>query len=192
MERYTIRDSIGATILRSAGAHEKIEIHGRYTATCKDRYGNVKWDDVIENVIATIGKNLLLDTGLAGSAYTVTGPYMGLISSVSFTGVSVSDTMASHSGWLEAGSTNAPTYSGSRQTCVFSSASGGAKQLSAALAFTMTGPGTVEGLFIVYGTGASSTIGNTSGTLFSAGTFTGGAKAVGSGDVLSATYSVSI
>lgn len=78
--------------------------------------------------------------------------------------------MTSHSGWLEAGSTNIPTFS-ARIACVWSAASSGGKALSAGLTFTFTSSGTVEGGFIVGGpTGSSSTIGNTGGTLFSAGT----------------------
>jgi hypothetical protein len=41
-------------------------------------------------------------------------------------------------------------------------------------------------------TGAVTTIGNTSGVLFSAGAFNGGNKAVSSGNVVTVTYSVSL
>ena len=56
-----------------------------------------KWDNLAPNVVTTVGGNLALDTYLAGSGYTVTGPFMGLIGAVSYTGVPViGDTMASH------------------------------------------------------------------------------------------------
>ena len=42
----------------------------------------------------------------------------------------------------------------------------------------------VKGCFLVLGTGALSTIDNTAGTLYSAGTFTGGDKTVSNGDTL--------
>ena len=140
------------------------------------------------NVVTTAGKNLALDTFLAGSAYTVTGPYIGLITSTSYTGVSAADTMSSHSGWLEAGSANNPHYSGSRGTAVFATASAGSKSLSAALSFSITSSGTVEGAFLVYGSGASATIDNTSGTLYSAGLFTSGDQAVTNGGILLVTW----
>src|SRR6266404_1532570 len=100
-----------------------------------------KWHDTAPNVVATVGKNLALDTYLAGSSYTVTGPYLGLISSTSFSAVAAGDTMASHSGWLEAGNANAPTYTSPRKTAAWSAASAGAKALSAALSFAITGTG---------------------------------------------------
>lgn len=150
------------------------------------------WSDLFPNVVCTVGKNVMLDAALAGSAYTVVGPYMGLISSTSYSAVAVGDTMASHAGWLEAGATNAPTYTAPRKTCAWSAASGGSKALSASLSFSMTGTGTVKGCFIVYGTGALSTIDNTAGTLYSAGLFTGGDQPVVNGNTLAVSYSTSL
>lgn len=170
---------------------EAVKLSGRYIAECRDKEGNLKWRDEIENLVTTVGKNLALDTLLAGSAYTVTGPYMGLISSVSYTALNAADTMSSHAGWLEAGNANAAAYSGSRKTAVFSSASAGSKALSAALAFTFTGSGTIKGAFVVLGSGASATIDNTGGTLYSAGLFSGGDKTVASTDVVNVSYTAS-
>lgn len=171
---------------------EGLAIHGRYEIECLGPDGQVKWRDTIENVVATVGKNLALDTFLAGSSYTVTGPYMGLISSTSFTAVAAADTMASHGGWLEAGNANAPTYTAPRKTCAWSAASAGAKAMSASLTFAITGTGTVKGAFIVFGSGAVTTVDNTSGTLLSAGLFSGGDKVVGNGDSVSASYTLSL
>jgi hypothetical protein len=170
-----------------------LHVKGRYHVECFEFAGGKKlWTAEIDNTVVTVGKNAMLDNFLAGSSYSVTGPYMGLISSASYSAISASDTMASHSGWLEAGSANAPTFSGTRQTAVFSSASGGSKALSAALSFTMTGSGTLEGAFIVLGSGAVATIGSTAGTLFSAGTFSGGSQAVVSTNVVNVSYSASV
>jgi hypothetical protein len=133
-----------------------------------------------------------LDAFLAGSAYTVVGPFMGLISSVGYSAVAAGDTMTSHAGWTEAGATNAPTYTAPRKTCVWSAASAGAKALSAALSYAITGTGTLKGGFIVFGTGALSTIDNTAETLWSAGLFTGGDRIVANLDTINASYSVSL
>ncbi len=184
-------DASGAALVRSGGVSEATAAHGIYTVECV-RNGEIIWTDTIENVVATVGKNLALDTYLAGAAYTVTGPFMGLISSTSYTGVLAADTMTSHGGWLEAGNANTPTYTAPRKTAVWSAASAGAKSLSAALSFAITGTGTVKGAFLVYGSGAVSTIDNTSGTLYSAGLFTGGDRAVLSGDTLNISYSTSL
>jgi hypothetical protein len=171
---------------------ENGRLHGRYVAECFDKDGNLKWKDNIDNLITTVGKNLSLDTILAGSSYSVVGPFVGLISSVSYTAVAAADTMASHSGWLEAGNANAPTYTAPRKTAVFSAASAGAKALSAALSFAITGTGTIKGCFVAFGTGALSTIDNTAGTLLSAGVFSGGDKVVGNGDTVNVSWSLSL
>lgn len=192
MEKLFGQENLDAKVSRGGLFGEEAKLHGRYHCVCRDKDGNVKWEDWIENTVATVGKNLSLDTILAGSAYTVTGPYMGLISSASYSAISAADTMASHAGWLEAGSANAPTFSGTRQTAVFSAASAGAKALSAALTFTFTGSGTVKGAFIVFGSGAVATLGSTAGTLLSAGLFSGGDKTVASSDTLSVSWSLSM
>lgn len=175
----------------SSDSSESAELHGRYVATLRDRTGRVKWTVAINNVVTTVGKNLALDTFLAGSSYTVTGPYMGLISSVSYSATSAADTMASHAGWTEAGITNAPTYT-TRKTAAWSSASAGSKALSASLTFTFTGSGTVKGCFLVFGSGAVATVDNTSGTLYSVGVFSGGDRIVSSGDSLAVSYTASL
>lgn len=196
-EKLNAIDKMGATILRGAGIGEIILAQGRFTVRCIGPNGRVKWTDTIKNTVMTEGKNLALDTFLAGSSYTVTGPYMGLISSVSYTAIAAGDTAAQingTNGWKEAGSsTNYPLYTTPRKTCVWSAASAGSKALSAALSFPIiTTGGTVKGAFVIYGTGAVSTIANTSGTLLSAGLFTGGDKVVGVGDTLQVSYSLAL
>lgn len=191
-EKMNLVDANFASVIRGAGASDQLGIVGVFEATLLDRNGNVVWTDRFRNTVVTVGKNLALDTFLAGSSYTVTGPYMGLISSTSYSAIAAGDTMASHAGWLEAGNANTPTYSGTRKTAAWSAASSGSKALSSALSFSITGSGTVKGCFLVYGSGAVNTVDNTSGTLFSAGLFSGGDKIVGNGDTLNVSYSVSI
>jgi hypothetical protein len=191
-ERAPARDCNDASVIRGSGLGEHAEAHGRYEIECIGADGRLKWRDVIENVVATVGKNLMLDTAFAGAAYTVAGPFMGLISSTSYTAVAAGDTMASHAGWLEAGGANAPTYTGNRKTAVWSAATAGGKALSAALSYAITSTGTVKGAFLVYGTGAVATKDDANGVLWSAGTFTTGDKAVVNGDTLNCNYSSSL
>lgn len=185
-------DQPDAAIAKGVKIEDMLKLSGRYTVECRGADGELKWADTIENLVTTVGKNLMLDTLLAGSSYSVTGPYLGLISSVSYSAISAADTMSSHAGWLEAGNANAPTYTSPRKTAAFSAASGGTKALSSNLTFAITGTGTVKGAFLVLGSGAVSTIDNTSGTLYSAGLFTGGDKAVSNGDTLSVSYQSSL
>lgn len=151
----------------------------------------LKWADTAENIVTTVGKNLALDTYLAGSGYTVTGPFMFLINTNASAAV-VGDTMASHSGWLEVGGANAPTYTAPRKTAAWSSASSGSKALSSALSFAITSSGSVGGCGLVFGAGAVNTIDSTAGTLYSAGAFSGGTKTASNGDTLSVSYTASL
>lgn len=171
---------------------EAANAQGRYDVECIGPNGQVLWRDTIENTVMTAGKNLALDTYLAGSSYTVVGPYLGLISSSGYSAIAAGDTMSSHAGWTEAGNANAPTYSGNRKTAAWSAASGGSKALSSALSFAITGSGTVKGAFLIYGSGAVNTVDNTSGTLYSAGLFSGGDKTVGNGDTINVSYTASL
>ena len=52
--------------------------------------------------------------------------------------------------------------------------------------------GTIKGAFMVYGTAASATKDDTGGTLWSAGTFASGDKAVVNGDTLNVSYNTSL
>jgi len=187
-------DHAVATLQANAIGNETVGMEGVYHVVCRDKDGNVKWEEQLPNLVNAVGKQLMLDTLLKGSSYTVVGPFLGLISGASPT-FAASDTMASHGGWTEF--TNY-TVGGSavRGTAVFASAtstgttpSNVTTSAATAITYTITGAGgTVGGCFLVTGSGASSTQGNTSGTLYSAGAFTT-AKITTAGDTVSVTYS---
>jgi hypothetical protein len=179
---------LGAQLMVGDNCHAA----GHFVVECYGADGELKWSDTFPNTVVTVGKNAMLDAALAGSSYSVTGPYMGLISSTSYSAISAADTMSSHAGWLEAGNANTPTYSGNRKTCAWSSASAGAKALSSALSFSITGTGTIKGCFILFGSGALNTKDDTNGTLYSAGLFTGGDRAVINGDTVNVSYTTSL
>ena len=193
-EKQGFGDSALATLQTSAAGQESVGMEGCYHVVCRDADGNVKWEEQVPNLVNAVGKELMLDTLLKGSSYSVTGPYLGLIDGASPT-FAAADTMSSHSGWTEF--TNY-TVGGSavRGTAVFASASSTGTTPSnvttsaaTAIVYTITGGGgTVSGCFLVTGSGASSTISNTGGTLYSAGAFTT-AKVTTAGDTVSVTYS---
>ena len=183
MEHIDPSDAANASVMRGAGSAETIAPRGCYVVECVGADGAIKWRDTIANLVTTVGKNLLLDTILGNSAAGAV--VMGLKGTGS---AAAGDTQGSHAGWLEVGGANAPTYSGTRKTPSFSAASGGSKTTSAATSFSITGTGTVAGCFI--NLAGSSTVDNTTGTLFSAGDFSGGSKSVTSGDTLNCTYTL--
>lgn len=180
-----------AGLVAAPDASESMQIKGVFRLE-HWRDGELIHAEDYRNTVTTVGKNHMLDTELAGSAYTVTGPYIGLISSASYSAIAAGDTMSSHAGWLEAGNANAPTYTSPRKTLSFSAASGGSKATSSSASFAITGTGTVKGSFVVLGSGALTTIDNTGGTLLSAGLFSGGDRAVINGDTLNVSYTLSL
>jgi len=188
------RDSLirGASVFTAnmlARVSEELEAFEAYMAAMTE----VKWDQYAPNVVTDVGANAMLDAALAGSAYTVTGPFMGLIGAVSYSSVPVAaNTMASHATWTESGATNAPTYTAPRKTIAWNAASARSKGPSAAPVFAITGTGTAKGVFLCFGSGAVSTIDSTAGTLYSAGLFTGGDQAVVNTNTVTVTYSTSL
>jgi hypothetical protein len=172
---------------------ETVGIEGVYHIVCRDADGNIKWEEGFPNLVNAVGKQLMLDTLLSGVSYTTVGPYLGLISGTGLT-FAAADTMSSKT-WTEF--TNY-TVGGSavRGTAVFASATSTGTtptnvttKTATAITYTITGGGgTVGGCFLVTGSGASTTQGNTSGTLYSAGAFAT-AKVTTAGDTVSVTYS---
>ena len=194
-EKGGFGDNATITLNAGAAANETVGIEGFYEVKCHDKDGNLKWEDSFPNLVNAEGKELMLDTLLKGSSYSVTGPFLGLISGASPTFGTGSDTQTSHAGWTEF--TNY-TVGGSavRGTAVFASAtstgstpSNVTTSAATAIVYTITGAGgTVGGCFLVTGTGASSAQSNTGGVLYSAGAFTT-AKVTTAGDTVSVTYS---
>lgn len=145
-----------------------------------------KWEDDIHNVITTVGANEFEDKYLGGSAYTA-----AIVMGLKGTGSAViADTQASHAGWLEVGLANAPAYTGNRPVPTLGAAAAKVKATSSAVNFAFTSGGTVAGCFI--NQGGSATKDNTTGTLFSAGDFTGGSKTVANGDQLNVSWQVTV
>lgn len=180
-ESVNLGDSSDAKVTRGARHVEKLNLSGYYTAVCRDKDGNVKWTDTIKNLVTTVGGNFALDTIFANSAGGAV--VMGLCG----TGTkALADTQASHAGWTERGGANAPVYTGNRPTPAFSAAAAKSKSTSSAVSFAFTSGGTISGCFI--NIGGSATKDNTTGTLYSAGDFTGGDKIVANGDSLAVSY----
>ena len=187
-------DNAEISLQANVAGTETVGIEGHYHVECRDAEGNLKWTDSFPNLVNAIGKQLMLNTLLAGTSYTTVGPYLGLIGTTSPT-FAASDTMTSHTGWTEFVNY---TVGGSavRGTAVFSAATSSGTTPSnvttaaaAAITYTITGAGgNVTGCFLVTGSGASSTQSNTGGTLYSAGAFAT-AKTTTAGDTVSVTYS---
>ena len=189
-------DNAIATLQANVAIPEGMSAEGFYHVECRDAQGNLKWEEEFPNLVVAIGKQLMLDTLLKGSAYTVVGPFLGL-TNASLT-PAATDTMTTLIGGGKEFTNYTVSGSAVRGTTVFASAtSTGAtpsnvtSSTATAITYTITGAGgTVYGCFLVTGTGAVSTQSSTAGTLYSEGNFTV-AKATTAGDTVSVTYSTS-
>ena len=187
-------DHAQVTMQSNVAGSESIGIEGVYHVVCHDADGNIKWQDEFPNLVNAVGKELMLDTLLSGTSYTTVGPFLGLISGATPT-FAAADTMSSHGGWTEfanytvGGSAVRGTASFSSATSTGTTPTNVTTKTASAITYTITGAGgTVGGCFLVTGSGASSTLNNTSGTLYSAGAFAV-AKVTTAGDTVSVTYS---
>ena len=189
-------DASSVSVTRGAQHNETLGIQGFYEVKCYDADGNLKWEDTAPNLVTAVGKQALFDfyfgaTGTAGG--TAAGAnYLGLCGGTAT--YTAADTMASKT-WTEVGGTNAPAYTGNRQSVSWTAASSSGTSPSnvttktgSALTFSMTSSGTVNGCFINGGASGTATKDTTTGVLYSAGNFTGGSKTVANGDSLAVTY----
>ena len=189
-EKVDAQDSLGATALLGGSVSEQLSVTGRYDVKCLDADGNLKWEDSIENLVVTVGKNDLLDKYFAGSAYTAAW-YMGLVDSASFSAYAAGDTLASHTGWLEYLNYTISGSSTNRATAAWNAASAGSKA-STATTFTISGAGgTVLGAILCTTQARNTSSNGGAGILYSAGSFAT-SRAVIAGDSLLVTYTASV
>jgi len=170
VERY--RDSDG----------ERLALAGVFDVVCVGADGREKWRDQARNMITDVALNNILDVYFHGTAATTTW-YVGLIHSTNYAaGPAAGDTMASHAGWEEGTEYSEST----RQEWQEGAASSQQITNATSADFSINATATMKGLFLT----SSSTKGGTSGTLWSSVLFSGGDQAVGNGDVLKVTYTV--
>ena len=79
IEKQGFGDNAVAVLNTNVADNETLGISGHYHVECRDSAGNLKWEDNFPNLGNAIGKQLMFDTLLKGAAYTVTGPFLGLI-----------------------------------------------------------------------------------------------------------------
>jgi len=156
---------------------EVFSLENHYKIECFGKDGALKWEDEIYNLITNVGLNDVLDKYLKGSSYTA-GFFVGLTDDAPT--VAAGDTMASHSGWVEAQGYDEAT----REALTLGTVASQSVDNSASKAsFAMNATDTIGGAFI----NTIGTKGGTTGILYGVGAFTGGDKAVADGDTLNVT-----
>lgn len=171
-------DAFGARVKRAPGLASDFGIQGRWAITCRDKNGDVKWSDIIENLVTNAGLDYLLDAGLSGGSQ-ITSWYVGLTDGTPT--AAAGDTMSSHGGWTEVTAYDEST----REAWTDGGVSGQSVSNSGnAAQFTISTNGTtIGGAFLA----SDSTKGGSSGTLYAIGAFSAGDKSLDDGDTLDIT-----
>lgn len=164
--------------------NNKLTTHaaGRFTLTCTDSQGNLKWSAEEHNLVVNTGLQSLCNTGLGGQ--TVAAWYVGLYGAGASNTPAATDTLALHPGWTEI-----TPYAGTRKLAVFGAASAAnpaaISNTAFPAAFYVNATATVGGAFLC------SVASGTAGTLFSAADFSSpGDRVVVSGDILNVVYTL--
>lgn len=180
------QDSVSASLITNREASENVGAGGVYTVTCVDADGVEKWSDTFRNLVVNEGLVSMNTTYFKGSGYTAAW-YLGLVSGATSPTYAAGDTLASHAGWTEL--VPGTAYTGNRASVSFGTASSANPSV---IATTATSFSMLVNSTVVAGALLTTAASGTSGTLFSAGSFSGGNKSVDSGDTLNVTYSFSL
>lgn len=152
------------------------------TIRARDSQGRVRWEARAKNLLTTEGRNYLLGAGLTGQTAS-SNWFFGLIDNSGYSAVSVSDTLASHSGWTE----NTDYTSETRVTWSKNSPSSAQVTTATASSITMSAGVSIRGLFLA----SDNTKGGTSGTLLCVVPFSA-VRAMGNGESWELEYTVEL
>jgi hypothetical protein len=185
-------DKVNAVVERFSGFGEGAAGGGTFVFEAYDKDGNLKWRDEAKNLTTNVGRQSMNTEFFTGSNYTAAW-YIGLVNNTPTPTYDVTDTMASHAGWVET-----IAYSGSdRATADFGTATSANPSVIAntvasggtVATFLITGTVTIDGAFL---TSTEDNQTNT-GILFSVAAFEApGDRSVVNGDTLNVTYQFSL
>jgi len=181
-------DTVGANVQKGNGTRDGIKGGGIFTVRCRDKEGNLKWEQKSHNLVVNVGLADMNTKYFKGSGYTAAW-YLGIYGPAASNNPSSTDTMASHAGWTEVTAYSNAT----RPAATFGAATTADPSVIANSAspgqFLVNASANVGGAFLTTGDGK----GGSSGTLFSASDFASpGDRTVQNGDVLSVTYTFSL
>lgn len=177
-----------ASLSANSGQKLGISIEHTYHVECW-RDGQIVWEDDFHNLVTYVGLQTYLDatlkTGIASPSWyvgLVTGPGSGNT-------YAQGNTMALHAGWSEDTTYSNATRPAWTPGSVSTGVSPATVDNSASKAvFNVNGTATVAGCFMV----DDSTKGGSTGSLIGVGNFTGGDRAVQSGDTLNVTVTATM
>lgn len=181
-------DNVGADVAKGGGTNARLKGGGIFTVRCRDKEGNLKWEQKSHNLVVNVGLADMNTKYFKGSGYTAAW-YLGIYGPAASNNPSSTDTMASHAGWTEVTAYSNAT----RPAATFGAATTADPSVIANSAapgqFLINASANVGGAFLTSG----DLPGGSSGTLFSASDFAApGDRTVQNGDVLSVTYTFSL
>ena len=157
-----------------------MKFHGEYIVDCRDKDGNWKWSENVNNIVTTTGIQHIMRAGLASNATTINVWYVGLMDSD--TVPSDTDDIGDHGGWGES------TLYAEATRPVWSKTVAGVNvgNTGAKATFTLNTDGTtISGAFLC----SSKTAGGSAGILMSVAAFAA-QKTGDSGDKLEVSYKI--
>lgn len=157
------------------------KLGGRFAIEHRDKYGVLKGMYDIPNGIVDVGLNDILDVAFhAGSQ--ITAWFIGLVDNSGFSAFADADTMGSHAGWNEF-----TTYSEATRVAWAEDVPASRSITNTTSSdFSITGTGTIKGIFLT----SNNTKSGTTGTLWATAAFASNVAVV-NGDSLKITYTVS-
>jgi len=187
-DKVKSKDVASSSLVAGGFAADSASAKGVYKIQCHDKDGNLKWEDEAPNLVVNVGLQDMNAKYFTGVAYTATW-FLGLYGSGATNSPAAGDTMSSHAGWTEVVAYSQAT----RPACTFGTPTTAnpsvATNSASPATFSINATTTVGGAFLT----SNSTIGGTTGTLYSAADFSApGDRAVTNGDTLSVTYTLSL
>jgi hypothetical protein len=148
----------------------------------RDKTGKLIGIYRVPNGVVDVGADHALECEFSAGAQVTTW-YIGLVNNSGYTAWDESDTMASHAGWAEF-----VDYSeGTRPQWTCGTAASRQITNAATVDFSVTGAGTLKGIFVA----SNNTKSGATGTLWSVALFSSNVT-VGNGDTLKVTYTITI
>lgn len=181
-------DSVAGLVIQNKNFDDGARGGGVFQFTCFDKDGNLKWEDSAKNIVVNTGLQDMNAKYFSGSAYTAAW-YIGLVTGPGAGNTyAAADTLASHAGWTE----DTGYSGGDRATATFGTATTADPSVinnsGSVGVFSINATTTIAGAFL---TNIEDNTDNV-GLLFSVSSFTGGDRAVVSGDTLNVTYEFSL
>lgn len=191
-EKTFSNDVVSSGLVAAVRPVDSLSAVGRFTMTCYDKDGNVKWEDAVDNLVVNVGLQYMAGAALTSTAQ-ITSWYIGLFGSSSTNTPASTDTMSSHGGWTEStGYNNATRPTANFAAATLPTGSGNPSvvtNLASSASFSINATATIGGAFLT----SNNTKGGTSGTLFSAAVFSSpGNRTVANGDTLNVTYTMNL